>query len=201
MQRILPGVYHWTTFHHGIGQPVHSYFISAIEPAILIDPRVPPEGLEWFRHHPLPRNSYLTNRHHYRHSRLFAALLGTEVWCHQKGLHEFNHHEKIHSFQHGEKLPGHVLALPVGALCDEETAFYIPVHGGILALGDSVVDTEDGLGFVPNELMGSHPEKVKRGLRAALGHILEKPFAHVLLAHGEPIIHKGHEALAEAIAA
>lgn len=201
MEQILPDVYHWTTFHEGIEQTVHSYLISALEPAVLIDPRLPSEGLDWFRRHLTPRYSFLTNRHHYRHSRLFAATFGTEVWCNEKGLHEFKHHEKVYPFRHGEELPGHVLALPVGSLCEEETAFYIPVHGGILAIGDAVVDTNHGLGFVPDELMGSHPEKVKEGLRVALGHILQRSFAHLLLAHGEPIVDKGHEELEQAIAA
>lgn len=196
MEKILPGVFHWKTFHAGIGQPVHSYLISAVEPAFLIDPRMPTEGVEWFRSHPIPKYSFLTNRHHYRHSRFFAALFGTEVWCHSSGLHEFTHNERVHSFKHGDELPCHVLALPVGSICAEETAFYIPVHDGILAVGDAVVDTDDGLGFVPNELMGAHPEKVKKGLRLAFKHILEeRSFAHLLLAHGEPVIDRGHEEL------
>lgn len=49
MQEILPGVHHWTTFHEGIGQRVHSYYLTATEPAVLIDPRVPAQGLGVFR--------------------------------------------------------------------------------------------------------------------------------------------------------
>ncbi len=53
LQEILPGIYHWTTFHKGIQEDVHSYYIAAIAPAVLIDPRVPAEGLGWFAGHPL----------------------------------------------------------------------------------------------------------------------------------------------------
>ena len=44
MDEVLPGVLHWTTFHEGIGQPVHSHFF--VEGAALFDPRVPEAGIE-----------------------------------------------------------------------------------------------------------------------------------------------------------
>lgn len=138
MQEILPGVHHWTTFHEGIGQRVHSYYLTATEPAVLIDPRVPAQGLGVFRAAP-PRHAYLTNRHHYRHSDRFAAAFGTEIWCHTAGLHEFSDGEQVTAFQHNDLLPGGVQALAVGVLCPEETALYIPLHAGILALGDAII--------------------------------------------------------------
>ena len=49
MQELLPGLFHWITFHEGIQEDVHSYYVAATEPPILIDPRVPAEGLEWFQ--------------------------------------------------------------------------------------------------------------------------------------------------------
>ncbi len=62
MQEILPGVFHWTTFHEGIEQDVHSYYISASDPGVLIDPRVPSEGIGWFKKHKPPAHIYMTNR-------------------------------------------------------------------------------------------------------------------------------------------
>src|SRR5919109_1619763 len=49
MQEILPGIFHWITFHEGIEQDVHSYYIAATDPAVLIDPRIPAEGIQWFQ--------------------------------------------------------------------------------------------------------------------------------------------------------
>lgn len=62
MEEILPGLYHWTTFHEGIGQDVHSYYVSDADPPYLIDPRAPGEGIGWFEARGAPRNAYLTNR-------------------------------------------------------------------------------------------------------------------------------------------
>ena len=87
MQEILPGIFHWMTFHHGIEQDVHSYHIAVLDPPVLIDPRVPAEGLGWFKAHKPPLHIYLTNRHHYRQSGRFEDYYGTKVWCHKDGLH------------------------------------------------------------------------------------------------------------------
>ena len=48
MDEIVPGVFHWTTIHERIGREVSSYYLAGPEGAVLIDPRVPDEGLAWF---------------------------------------------------------------------------------------------------------------------------------------------------------
>lgn len=195
MKEILPGVFHWTTFHEGIQAYVHSCYVQATEPAVLIDPRVPAAGLTWFEGHPLPQHAYLTNRHHYRHSGQFANHFGTQVWCHKDGLHEFTKGETVRPFSHGDQLPGGISALKVGALCPEETALHIPVAGGILAVGDAIVRYGDKLGFVPDEYMGDDPEAVKLGLRKVFQKHLELEFDHLLFAHGKPWIGGAKEGL------
>lgn len=189
MKEILPGVYHWKTFHEGIQTYVHSYYVNAVDPPVLIDPRVPAQGIEWFAPRGAPRYAYLTNRHHYRHSGRFAERYGTRVWCHRAGLHEFTHGEKVRGFAHGRELPGGILALKVASLCPEETALYLPLHGGILAVGDAIVRWKGRLGFVPDAYMGDDPAGVKRGLRDAFRrHLRERAFDHLLFAHGAPWI-------------
>ena len=186
MQELLPGLFHWITFHEGIQEEVHSYYVAATEPPILIDPLVPAEGLEWFQTWKPPQYSYLTNRHHYRHSDRFARAFGTQVWCHEDGLHEFTKAQEVHAFRYGDVLPGGILALEVGVLCPEETALYFPAAGGVLAIGDAIIRSGDELGFVPDSLMGDNPEAVKRGLREVFRRHLERDFDHLLFAHGQP---------------
>jgi len=64
--------FHWKTFHEGIQAYVHSYYLNVTDPPVLIDPRVPAQGIEWFTAHGAPQHIYLTNRHHYRHSDRFS---------------------------------------------------------------------------------------------------------------------------------
>jgi hypothetical protein len=196
MKEILPGVFHWKTFHKGIQAYVHSYYVNATDPAVLIDPRIPAQGIEWFAAHGAPQHVYLTNRHHYRHSGRFVARYGVRVWCHKDGLHEFTQGEKVRGFSHGKELPGGILALKVGALCPEETALYLPLNGGLLSVGDAIVRDRGKLSFVPDEYMGNNPRSVKRGLRKAfLEHLREREFDHLLFAHGAPWIGGAKDAL------
>ncbi len=188
MQESLSGIYHWTTFHEGIEEYVHSYYVACVEPAVLIDPRVPDEGLEWFDGHATPAHVYLTNRLHYRHSARFQERFGVTVWCHRAGLDHFDSTHPVQPFDHGDELAGGIRALAVDVLCAEETAFHIPCAEGVLSVGDSLIRTDGGLGFVPDFLMGDDPGAVKRGLREVfLGH-LRRDFDHLLLAHGAPWI-------------
>ncbi len=196
MREILPGLFHWTTFHEGIGQEVHSYYVADASPAFVIDPRVPDEGLEWFEGRPTPANAYLTNRLHYRHSDRFARAFGAGVWCHRAGLHHFGPQRPVQGFEHDQDLPGGVRALAVGVLCPEETALYWPRHGGVIAIGDAIIGIDGALGFVPDELMGDDPEAVKRGLRAVFAQHLAREFDSLLFAHGTPWIGHGKAALA-----
>lgn len=196
MQEILPGIYHWTTFHKGIGATVHSYLIAARQPAVLIDPRVPEGGLKEIKRLAKPQHILLTNRLHYRHSGRFARAFHAKIHAHQAGRKAFGpKRHRVHLFEHGAKLPGGIQALKVGALCPEETAFLIPLHGGILSLGDAVIREGHSLSFVPDFLMGNDPEKVKSKLRHALQKLLKQKFGHLLFAHGNPCIQGGKEAL------
>lgn len=92
------------------------------------------------------------------------------------------------AFQHNDLLPGGVQALAVGVLCPEETALYIPLHAGILALGDAIIREHGALAFVPDPLMGDDPVAVKRGLAEVFRDHLERQFDHLLFAHGAPWI-------------
>lgn len=197
MNEILPGVYHWTTEHEKLGAPVHSCYLADADGGVLIDPRVPEEGIDWFRDHGAPHEVLLTNRHHYRHSERFAGEYGSRVRCHTAGMHEFTAGEPVEPFEHGDPLPCGFLAVGIGVLCPEETAFHTVREGGIVALGDCVVQWEaDDLVFVPDEYLGDDPDAVKKGLRQSLRALLEEhDFRHLLLAHGRPFVGDGREAL------
>jgi hypothetical protein len=195
VKEILPGLFHWTASHPKIKIAVSSYYL--VEPRVLIDPLIPAEGLDWFRRHGEPRDILLSNRHHYRHCAELEQAFGCTVWCNREGLHEFQAGEQVRGFTVGDVLPGEIQSHEVGVLCPDETALRIPVAEGALAVADGVVRDADGpLVFVPDFLIGEDPETVKAGLRAAYGRLADAlEFDHLLLAHGEPWIGGGREAL------
>jgi hypothetical protein len=193
MREIAPGLWHWTGRHDHIGSDVSSYYLPAER--VLIDPMVPAEGFEWFEEHGTPEHVLLTNRHHDRQAWRLRERFSCTVHCIANGLYELQGRGPVVPFEFGDQLPGGVVVHEVDAICPDETALHIPVHRA-LACADGVVrGTGGGLAFVPDFLMDDS-EQTKQGLRAAYRRLLELDFDLLLLAHGEPVVGGGCEALA-----
>ena len=105
----------------------------------------------------------------------------------------------MRGFSFGEELAGgSVLACEVDAICADETALHLP-GAGALVIADGVVrggayGQGGPLGFVPDSLMDD-PEQTKAGLLTAFTTLLELDFDRLLLAHGQPILAGGKQAL------
>ena len=199
MQEIAPGIFHWITFHSGIGMQVCSYYV---EPAgVVIDPMVPDDGLEVFDGHEPPQQALLTIRHHYRGCDEFVDRFGVTVLCASSGLHEFEGHadREVEGFGDGDEVAPGVVAVVTNSISDDDTTLLIAHGGGALAFGDGLVRPPGGpLGFVPDNLM-DEPEKTKEGLINAYRGLLERDidFDTLLFAHGEPLVGGGRAALKE----
>jgi hypothetical protein len=194
MDEILPGLWTWPTLHPRHGIRVSSYYD---EPGgVVVDPFVPAEGLRWFDGRTPPALALLTNRHHLRDSLRFRERFGTRVLCNRLGVMEFTRGEPVEYFGAGDTLPGDVVALEVGVICPDETALHLTRHRAV-AVADGVIrEPHDGpLAFVPDMLMHD-PPRTRAGLAAAFLRIADTvDFDHLLLAHGDPVIGDGREAL------
>jgi hypothetical protein len=116
------------------------------------------------------------------------------VLCNDNGLHEFKDGPEVEGFAFGDVLADGITAVEVGVLCPEETALHIQVGDGFIALADSLTNDEE-LGFVSDRLLGENPEAVKRGLMDSFRRLLDLEFHGLLMAHGEPIVPGGEQAL------
>jgi glyoxylase-like metal-dependent hydrolase (beta-lactamase superfamily II) len=193
MREISPGLWHWTARHDRIGIEVSSYYLEAER--VMLDPMLPPGGLEWFEQHGAPEHVLMTNRHHDRHAWELRDAFGCTVHCVRNGLHELEGRGPVQAFDFGDELPGGAIAYEVDAICPDETALHIPRHAA-LACADGAVGYGDTLGFVPDQYIDD-PEDTKRALRKAYGRLLDLDFNTLLLAHGEPVVGEGEEALRE----
>jgi hypothetical protein len=198
VQEIAPGVVHWTSFHEGIHHDVSSYYVVA--GGVLVDPRAPQGGFEALaERYGAPRAVVLSNRHHYRHAGQVVERYGVSVHCHRDGLHEFTDGEPVQGFAFGDELPGGAVAVELDAICPDETAIWFADERA-LALADGLVRMAPGAepGFVPDGLIGDDPEGVKEKLRAGFARLAELDPAHLLLAHGEPVVADGRATLERA---
>jgi hypothetical protein len=193
VQEIAPGLWHWTARHEHIGMDVSSYYLPAER--VLIDPMIPAEGLDWFERQAPPEHVLLTNRHHDRDSWRLREVFGCTVHCVRNGLYELEGRGPAEPFDFGQLLPGGIVAHEVDAICPDETALHLGTQHA-LACADGVVRWPGGdtLTFVPDQLM-DEPEQTKASLRDAYEHLLELDFDMLLLAHGEPVLAGGKDAL------
>jgi hypothetical protein len=192
MEEILPGIHHWSAFHEGIGQRVHSYYVAPA--GALIDPMVPEEGLAAFERLGTPRHALMTNRHHFRHCDRFREAFGCEIRASAPGMHDLRGRD-VRPFAFGDEVAPGVTTVEIGAICPDETALHVVHGGGAIALADGLIRHAGALGFVPDDLLGDDPPRVKQGLKAAFRGLLAGDFDALLLAHGDPVADDGKTAL------
>jgi hypothetical protein len=186
VDEIAPGLWHWRTPHPRIHIDVSSYYLEPER--VLLDPMIPPEGLEWLSEHGPPQHLVLTNRHHDRDAWKLRDTFGCTVHCIRNGLHAIQERGPVEPFDFGDELPGGLVVYEVGSICPDETAMHLPAYRA-LACADGVIRARggDGLDFVPDSLM-DEPERTKAGLRDAYRRLLDLDFDLLLLAHGDPVV-------------
>ena len=193
VQELAPGLWRWTAPHPGWeagaapGSPadwpreVGCVYYEASDAVVLIDPLVPPE-----------RESFLEalDRDVERLGRPVAIVL-TVTW------HERSAAELGARYGAGRDTPAAVVALRVEGA--EETLYWLPEHGTLVA-GDVLIgDGAGGLRICPDSWL---PEETEPdALRAELRRLLELPVERVLVSHWEPVLAGGHAALAAALEA
>ncbi len=167
---------------------------------MLIDPLLPsPDGMEWLDEHGPPEHVFLTCRLHSRHSAELVAAFGCSVWAPRKGLFNLAPELRARPYDDGDTLPGGARAVIIGGLSPDESAVLIP-RARALAVADGVMRRGNGpLTFVSDELLVDDPRdapRVKRALRAAYLKLANKTtWDHLLMAHGNPWMKRGREAL------
>jgi hypothetical protein len=55
MDELTPGLWHWTAVRERIGMRVSSYFLESER--VILDPMIPPEGVECFGAHGAPEHA------------------------------------------------------------------------------------------------------------------------------------------------
>jgi hypothetical protein len=199
MEEVLPGLIHWSAFHHGIGQLVHSSFVC--DSGTLLDPMQPEDGLDAIAALGSPQRIVLSNRHHFRHSAAYTERFHCPVLCHEAGLGHFQGEHPVSGFAFDQQLADDVRAVELASICAEETALLLSIARGVLSFGDGLTRAEDGsLAFMPDALLGEDRETVKAGLRSNLTRMLDEDFDTLLFAHADPVLADGRSMLREFLA-
>src|SRR5262245_7471301 len=187
VQEIATGLWRWTGLHpgwtpadggaDGWEQEVGCVFYEAPEAVVLVDPLVPMEDRDRFFE--------ALDRDVERLGRPVRVVL--TVGAHRRSSGEL-----------AERYGGTIGQVPAGVEVAidrwSERVYWIPEHRA-LVFGDVVLGRGGGLRLPRTWIGEEHYEAVVAGLRP----LLELPVDRVLVAHGEPVLAAGREALAAAL--
>jgi hypothetical protein len=189
MHEIAPGIHHWKAHHPNIGSEVSSYWLPDLK--VLLDPLDVPGDITDVR------EIVLSNRHHKREAFEAAERFGAPVRVPRVGLHDFDDGDPVEPYDFEEPFAdGAVTAYQVTEYWPDDGALHIPSVSA-LEIADTIVNF-DGIGFVPDNLMGDDAEAEKRDIRQTLARLADElEFEHLLFAHGAPIPGDGRERLRE----
>lgn len=200
MDEVAPGILHWTTFHDGIQQTVHSHLHTPS--GALFDPRLPEGGVDALAAATVPTVVLLSNRHHLRHAREVADAYGIPIRVHEAGAGQLTGAgDHLQPFGDGDVVAEGVVAFGLPALTPEEVAFRIqpadPDAPAALLFADTLAHHDGELTSMPDGLLGDDPQAVRAAMTEQLRGLARAaaPFDTLLFAHGAPIASGGDAAL------
>ena len=193
MEQILPGVWHWTAEHTGIGQDVSSYYLA--DASAVLDPLLPASGLDVLGDRPVDQ-VILTNRLHSRDAQVVHDHFGAPVRVPAAGLGHFDDKPfDVEPYAPGDRLAAGVRSLELAAISPDDGVLHIHEGLGALHFADGLLVRDGELALMPDELMDD-PEAVKAKTFDRLEGLLELDFDALLFAHSEPITEGGRDQLA-----
>jgi len=175
---------------------VNSVYYEAPDATVLIDPLVPAgeEATFWkaldedIDRLGLPVAVLLTAPWHERSAPVIARRYGATVWAHEAGRSRVSRPS-----QSGPLPAGIELFIPEG-IGEGEVAFFLRPHR-TLVVAEFLMGVDGGLG-----LRISPALQDRKALDESLLRLLDLPVDHVLVSHGEPVLHDGRVKIERALA-
>jgi glyoxylase-like metal-dependent hydrolase (beta-lactamase superfamily II) len=129
----------------------------------------------------------LTAPWHQRSAAVVAERYGASVWAHEDA------EDQLSFVVHSGSLPAGVEAFEPGGMSEGQVAFFIRPHGA-LVVAEFFMGADGGLRVCPS------PNVDRDAFDASLRRLLDLPIEHVLVSHGEPVLHDGRAKIQEALA-
>jgi glyoxylase-like metal-dependent hydrolase (beta-lactamase superfamily II) len=184
LRDVAKNLFGWASFHPQWKVDFNSYALKTSEGVVFIDPLKPePEVITKLEALGEPIAILLTNAHHDRDADWFRKKYGIQVYAHEKAKADCDTKIDV-LLMDGERLPGGVKAMHVPGSSAGETAFYSKIGGGIVLMGDTLLNpTDKGLTLLQDAYM----EDKKQALKS-LEKILKLEFNVITFSHGDPIV-------------
>lgn len=178
----MPGLWAWSTLHEEWKVDFSSCAWKAEGSVVLVDPmRLDEANLAKLELVGKPSAILLTNQNHERDADWYRTRYSIKIHVHRDAVPgiEITPDE---FFCDGAALPGGLTAVHLPGTCLSETAFHSSAQGGIVFLGDALLNTSEGITFLPDDYC-----KDSKQNRESVRKLLGLSFETMTFAHGNPI--------------
>jgi glyoxylase-like metal-dependent hydrolase (beta-lactamase superfamily II) len=184
VQRFAPETFYWEKISEELKTTLSSAALREGEEVVLIDPV--PLTMSAMNKIVGPANrafTFLTNANHERAAQSLRENMRIPIWAHEAAKPDMEIDANDY-FKDGDDLPGGLKAIHIPGATEGETAFYTSKNGGIVFIGDALVnlDPEIGMAFLPDKY-SKNPKQSRQSLRK----LLKLDFEMMTFAHGQPI--------------
>lgn len=194
LEQVAPGLRRWSAWHSEWRQEVGSVAVDTPDGLVLIDPLDPPPEVR------SPAHVLLTV---HWHARSAGELPAERVFAASREVRKLKNRgvTVTDAFEKDPELPGGIKALPTAR--EGEVVYWLPqqkavvVGDVLLGAGAKPHATSEPLRLAPeNWLEGA----TRKQLIKSLLPLLDLPVERILVAHGDPVLQGGKEALRTLIA-
>jgi glyoxylase-like metal-dependent hydrolase (beta-lactamase superfamily II) len=194
LETVAPGLRRWSAWHPEWRQEVGSVAVDTADGLVLVDPLDPPPEAR------SPAHVLLTV---FWHARTAGELGAEHVWAPARGVRKLKNRGVVVTdpFEADPELPGGIKAFATAR--EGEVVYWLPpqktlvVGDVLLGAGAKPQATSEPLRLCPEKwLEGSTTKKLVKSLLP----LLDLPVERILLAHGDPVLQGGKDALKALIA-
>ncbi|HUJ72948.1 MAG TPA: hypothetical protein VLZ30_11945 [Verrucomicrobiae bacterium] len=184
LRAVSRNLYGWASFHPQWKVDFNSYALRTTEGVVFVDPLKPgPDIIKKLEALGEPIGVLLTNAHHDRDADWFRKQYEIQVYAHEKAKADCDTKIDV-LLMDGERLPGGAKAVYMPGSSAGETAFYSKSGGGIVLMGDTLMNQGGkGLTLLPEPYIEDKKEALK-----SLQKLLDLNFKIITFAHGSPIV-------------
>jgi len=208
---LAEGLWRWTArhpeWHPGeFGRRVAAFALRAGDETLLVDPLLPQDD-------PTPVRDALdgivagpvailvTIPYHARSAEALAARYGATIHGHPATAKRLTDTRAFRPAAPGDRLPGGARAFAIGSPRRFELPLWLPSHRAV-AFGDAIVEAGGALRVWAQAEVDERSRRFHRErFSPTLQPLLDLDPERVLVAHGEPVLSGGRDALAAALAA
>ncbi len=193
------GLFCWQAYDSASKVDLHASAVAVDGRLFFVDPIALAEpALAELTADTAPAGIVLTNANHARAAEGFRRRFEIPVCFHPGASGEIGlTADAVLPAEGGPVFGGVFEAIPLPGAAPGEIALYRAAGGGLLVVGDAVINLPSpGFAVLPDKYCA-----IPKLLRRSLSGLLERPFTRMLFAHGDPIVTDARKRLASMLAA